>query len=53
MTYSKWPIFRTGLPVNRTTKINPNALTPTQRMELTRNRIWGNYIGGNERSGFR
>ena len=52
MTYNRWPVYKTGFNVNRTTGINPQALTPTQRMELTRNRIWGNYVGGNARSGF-
>ena len=53
MTYNRWMSFKTGYNVNRTTFINPANLTPTQKMELARNRIWGNVIGGNYRSGFK
>ncbi len=53
MTYGRWPVFRTGLNASRRTHINPQALSPTQKMELARNRIWGNYVGGNSRSGFK
>ena len=53
MTYSKWPIFRTGLNASPRTFIDPKALTATQKMELARNRIWGNYVGGNGRSGYK
>ena len=53
MTYSRWPIFKTGLNASARTHINPAALSPTQKMELARNRIWGNYVGGNTRSGFK
>ena len=53
MTYNRWPSFKTGYNVCRSTFIDPANLTPTQKMELARNRIWGNYVGGNYRSGFR
>ena len=53
MTYGRWPAFRTGYNQSRRTHINPEALTPTQKMELARNRIWGNMIGGNFRSGYK
>ena len=53
MTYSRWPIFRTGLNASARTHLNPLALSPTQKMELARNRIWGNYVGGNARSGYK
>ena len=53
MTHSRWLNFRSGLPVSKRSTINPQALTPTQKMELARNRIWGNYVGGNYRSGFK
>ena len=33
--------------------IDPKALTPSQKMLLARNRIWGNYVGGAYRSGFK
>ena len=53
MTYNRWPVFRTGYNASPRTFINPAALTPTQKMELARNRIWGNYVGGNGRSGYK
>ena len=53
MTYNRWPSFKTGYNVCKSTFIDPANLTPTQKMELARNRIWGNYVGGNYRSGFR
>ena len=53
MTYGRFPAFRTGLNPSKRTLINPLALTPTQRMELARNRVWGNYVGGNSRSGYK
>ena len=53
MTYSRWPVFRSGLNVSARTHLNPASLTPTQKMELARNRIWGNYVGGNARSGYK
>ena len=28
-------------------------MTPIQKMWLTRNRVWGNMIGGNARSGYK
>ena len=53
MTYGRWPNFKSGLLVNPRTHINPQSLTPTQKMVLARNRIWGNYVGGNMRSGYK
>ena len=53
MTYSRFPVFKTGYNASPRTFINPQALTPTQKMELARNRIWGNYVGGNSRSGYK
>ena len=53
MTYGRFPSFKTGFNATRRTHINPDALTPTQKMELARNRVWGNYVGGNARSGYK
>ena len=39
--------------MSRRSHINPQNLTPTQKIELARNRIWGNYVGGNYASGFK
>ena len=51
--YIKWPVFRQGLNPSPRTYMDPKALTPTQKMELARNRIWGNMVGGNGRSGYK
>ena len=53
MGHIRFPNWRTGLNPSPRTFYNPQALSPTQKMELARNRIWGNYVGGNGRSGFR
>ena len=39
--------------MNARTSINPAALTPTQKLQLTRNRIWGHMVGGGYRSGYK
>ena len=53
MSYNRFPVLRTGTVFSQKTFINPEALTPSQKMLLTRNRIWGNIVGGNERTGFK
>ena len=53
MVYVRWPVLKTGLFPNAKTHMNPQNLTPSQKMLLTRNRIWGNMIGANGRSGYK
>ena len=53
MVFVRWPRLKTGYNINQTTGINPAALTPTQKMLMTRNRIWGNMVGAGYRSGYK
>jgi hypothetical protein len=53
MVYVRFPQLKTGINPSPKTLINNAALTPAQRMLFARNRIWGNMIGGNERSGYK
>ena len=53
MVFVRFPQLKTGYKVNPRTVINPDALTPTQKLFLTRNRIWGNMVGGGYRSGYK
>ena len=53
MVYLRFPTFKTAINVSTLSKFNQNGdYTPMQKMMLTRNRIWGNIIGGNIRSGY-
>lgn len=46
--------MKTGInPSLKTTLDTTLALGASQKMLLTRNRIWGNMIGGNSRSGYK
>lgn len=53
MVYVRFPISKHGINPSPQTMIDPRNLTPTQKVLFTKNRIWGNMIGGNERSGFK
>ena len=53
MVFVKRPTFKTGINPSMLTTIDMKNLTPTQKMILARNRIWGNIIGGTQRSGYR
>jgi len=54
MVYVRFPIMKTGInPSLKTTLDTAMTLTASQKMLLTRNRIWGNMIGGNCRSGYK
>ena len=53
MPWNRFLSFKTGVKHSLKTHINPEALTPTQKMDLARNRIWGNVTGGNLRSGYK
>ena len=53
MVYIRVPTWKTGInPSLKHGFDQAGKFTPSQKMQLTRNRIWGNIIGGNERSGF-
>ncbi len=43
--------FKTGVRYNPKLNFNMNNLTPQQKLELVRCRIWGNTVGDNYKSG--
>lgn len=43
--------FKTGQVYNPKSYFNIHSLTPMQKMQLVRCRIWGNTIGDNFKSG--
>lgn len=51
MPYIKLPNFKLGINPSLRSKINPLALTGTQKILLASSRIFGTGIGGNLRSG--
>jgi len=53
MVYIRLPSFKTGIAPSNATRFNTEAFSATQKLWLARNRIWGNLIGGNERSGYK
>ena len=53
MVFVRFPSFKTGVNPSVRSQINPASLTPEQKMLMTKNRIWGNMVGGNERSGYK
>ena len=54
MVYIRVPTFKTAInPSLKHTYAQDGNFTPLQKMMLTRNRIWGNIVGGNERSGYK
>ncbi len=44
--------WKTGLNPSHRSSFDMANLTSTQKLELTRARIWGTVIGGNLRSGY-
>ena len=53
MVYIRIPTWRTSIaPSVKHTFDQQGNFTPLQKMMLTRNRIWGNIIGDNDRSGY-
>ena len=54
MVYIRVPTFKTAITPNMKHTFDQSGnFTPTQKMMLTRNRIWCNIVGGGERSGFK
>ena len=54
MVFLRLPTFKTAINPSNLHRFNQNGdYTPLQKMILTRNRIWGNIIGGNHRSGYK
>ena len=53
MVYIRLPNFKVGVNPSNATRFNTETYTATQKLWLTRNRIWGNVIGGNDRSGYK
>jgi hypothetical protein len=53
MVQLKLTNFKTGFRYNPRLNYNLNNLSPYQKMELVRCRIWGNTIGDNLPSGIK
>ena len=54
MVYIRLPTWKTTVNPSTLHRFNQEGnYTPTQKMMLTRNRIWGNIIGSNDRSGWK
>ena len=53
MVYIRFPRLKTGVSVSQKSAFDPKNLLPAQKMWLARNRIWGNIIGNNYRSGYK
>jgi hypothetical protein len=53
MVYVRFPTMKAGINPSLKTQIDPKNLTATQKVSFTRDRIWGNMVGGNERSGYK
>ena len=54
MVYLRVPTWKTAINPSTKHRFDQNGnFTPLQKMMLTRNRIWGNMVGGNVRSGFK
>ena len=53
MVFVRFPQLRQGVNPSLKTAFDPKNLTPSQKMQLTRNRIWGNMIGSNYRTGYK
>ena len=54
MVFLRLPTFKTAINPSNLHRFNQNGeYTPLQKMILTRNRIWGNVIGDNHRSGYK
>lgn len=49
----KFISFKTATPPSALSRLLPHALTPAQKLSLSRARIWGTIIGGNLRSGLK
>lgn len=52
MVFVKFPNVKTGIRPSPLTELDLNNLTATQKIMLTRNRIWGNVVPGHEKSAF-
>lgn len=52
MVYVRFPNVKTGISPSPRTMVDLNNLTATQRVMLTRNRIWGNMLGNSESNGY-
>ena len=52
MVYIKFPNFKTGIRPSAKTTLNMDKLSPTDKLMLARNRIWGNMIGGSYKNGY-
>ena len=54
MVFIRVPTFRTSVNPSQLSKFAQDGnFTPLQKMILTKNRIWGNVISGNERNGYK
>ena len=54
MVFIRMPTWKTAISPSAKHRFDQNGnFTPLQKMMLSRNRIWGNVVGGNERSGYK
>ena len=54
MVFIRVPTFKTAIAPSMKHRFNQAGnYTPTEKLTLTRNRIWGNIVGGNVRSGYK
>ena len=54
MVYIRLPTWKTAIqPSAKHAFDQAGNFTPMQKLMLTRNRIWGNIVGGNVRSGYK
>lgn len=53
MVYIRFPQTKIGVNPSQKTMLNPASVSPTEKITLVRDRIWGNMLSGNERSGFK
>ena len=54
MVYIRLPTWKTAINPSMKHRFDQSGnFTPMQKLMLTRNRIWGNIVGGNERSGYK
>ena len=52
MVYVRFPNVVTGIRPSPKALVDPSNLTATQKVMLSRNRIWGNMLGGGESNGY-
>jgi len=52
MVYVRFPNIKTGIAPSALMAVDPKNLTATQKVMLSRNRIWGNMLGSAHKNGY-